>query len=68
MVWKKYPTLRQQDIFADAFYDENYKKMSKMLGKKITNLKQAEAELEKYKTKKYLKEVFGYTKSVKNVR
>ena len=37
--------------FADAFYDEDYKKMSKMLGKKITNQYQAETELEKYKRK-----------------
>jgi len=41
------------DIFADAFYDEDYKKMSKMLGKKITNQQQAEVELEKFKAKNY---------------
>jgi len=35
------------DRFADAFYDENYSKMSKMLGKKITNQAQAETELNK---------------------
>jgi chemotaxis protein CheY-P-specific phosphatase CheC len=37
--------------FANAFYDENYKKMSKMLGKKVRNLYQAELELEKFKDK-----------------
>jgi len=39
------------DDFADAFYDENYKKMSMLLGKKITNQKQAESEFEKFKKK-----------------
>lgn len=52
MVWKKYPSEKQQDKFADAFYNEDYKKMSALLGKKITNLEQAEDELFKFKQKK----------------
>lgn len=33
--------------FADAFYNENYRKMSKMLGKNVTSQYQAEKELQK---------------------
>jgi hypothetical protein len=39
------------DDFADAFYDENYKKMSSLLGKKVTSQIQAETEFEKFKKK-----------------
>jgi hypothetical protein len=47
----KHGGYKWEDEFADAFYDENYKKMSKMLGKKITNQHQAEFELDKFKDK-----------------
>jgi hypothetical protein len=55
--WKKYPTEKMLNQFADAFYDEDYKKMSDMLGKKITSQSQAEAELFQYKLKKMKKKV-----------
>ena len=57
MSWKKYPTEKMLNSFADAFYDENYKKMSELLGKKITSQSQAEAELFNYKMKKMKKVV-----------
>lgn len=50
--WKNYPSEKQQNEFADAFYDENYGAMSQMLGKKVSTLEQAEDELFKFKQKK----------------
>lgn len=47
---KKFTT-KWYDEFANAFYDENYKKMSKMLGKRITSQYQAEIELDKARIK-----------------
>lgn len=44
-------TSKWLDKFADAFYDENYPKMSKMLGVKIKSQYQAEQELERFKKK-----------------
>ena len=49
MVHKRYITQRWLNEFADAFYDENYKKLSMMLGRKITSQSQAESELEAFK-------------------
>ena len=50
--WKNYPSEKQQNEFADAFYDENYTAMSQMLGKKVSSLEQAENELFKFKQNK----------------
>jgi len=40
------------DKFADAFYDEDYATMSKMIGRKVTNQKDAEQALIKLSLKR----------------
>lgn len=55
---RRFLSTKWTNEFADAFYDEDYSKMSKMLGKKITSQIQAEEELDKFKdrmVKKYRK-------------
>jgi hypothetical protein len=45
---KRMITKNKMNRIADAFYDENYAKLSKLLGKKVSNLEEVELELSKW--------------------
>ncbi|CAK0755943.1 hypothetical protein CCP3SC1AL1_2210011 [Gammaproteobacteria bacterium] len=49
---------KHTDKIADAFYDENYKELSRLLGKKVTNQRDAENYFnEKWKKKAVIENV-----------